>query len=147
MSEDEYSESLETEFRKLEGALLNDTVRLLAPSEPIQLGVQATVAEAIDRMVALHRAAVVIVDGDLVWFVERGGRTALSFSADGDLLAAGAAALAGAVRDGRLGRISLSRVDSHDVFGASGPALDALVGAGFAVTPRGLRVAAGGARA
>ncbi|WP_098457156.1 DEAD/DEAH box helicase [Flavimobilis soli] len=92
-------------------------------------------------------AVVVIVDGDLVWFVERGGRTALSFSADGDLLAAGAAALAGAVRDGRLGRISLSRVDSHDVFGASGPALDALVGAGFAVTPRGLRVAAGGARA
>jgi CBS domain-containing protein len=64
MSEDEYSESLETEFRKLEGALLNDTVRHLAPSEPIQLGDQATVSEAIDRMVAHHRAAVVVVDGD-----------------------------------------------------------------------------------
>jgi CBS domain-containing protein len=62
MSEDEYSESLETDFRKLEGALLSDTVRLLAPSEPIQFGVDATVAEAISRMVAKHRAAVVVVD-------------------------------------------------------------------------------------
>ena len=34
---DEYSESLDTEFRKLEGALLSDTVKLLAPSEPILL--------------------------------------------------------------------------------------------------------------
>jgi CBS domain-containing protein len=62
MSGDEYSESLETEFRKLEGALLNDTVRLLAPSEPIRLGVDATVRDAVERMVGQHRAAVVVVD-------------------------------------------------------------------------------------
>ena len=35
--DDEYTESLESDFRKLEGALLEDTVRLLAPSEPLRL--------------------------------------------------------------------------------------------------------------
>ena len=35
--EDEYSESLETGFLKLDEALLSDTVKLLAPSEPIRL--------------------------------------------------------------------------------------------------------------
>ena len=33
--QDEYSESVEVEFRKLEGALLNDAVNLLSPSEPL----------------------------------------------------------------------------------------------------------------
>ena len=64
MGEDEYSESLDSDFRKLEGALLNDTVRLLAPSEPIRLGPDATVRDAIERMVDQHRAAVVVVDAD-----------------------------------------------------------------------------------
>jgi CBS domain-containing protein len=61
---DEYSESLETEFRKTEGALLEDTVRLLAPSEPLKLGPHHSVARAIQAMVQNRRAAVVIVDGD-----------------------------------------------------------------------------------
>jgi len=62
--QDEYSESLETDFRKLDGALLNDTVQLLAPSEPIRLSADASVQDAITRMVDTHRAAVVIVDAD-----------------------------------------------------------------------------------
>lgn len=62
--EDEYSESLEAEFHKLEGALLNDAVNLLAPSEPIRLSPTATVDEAITKMLANRRAAVVIVDGE-----------------------------------------------------------------------------------
>jgi CBS domain-containing protein len=62
--EDEYSETLDSDFRKLEGALLNDTVRLLAPSEPIRLTAEATVQDAIDVMVAQHRAAVVVVDAE-----------------------------------------------------------------------------------
>lgn len=68
---DEYSESLdlpvpglESEFRKLEGALLSDTVDLLAPSEPIRLTEKATVAEAIEQLVAARRSAVVVVDDD-----------------------------------------------------------------------------------
>ena len=60
--QDEYSESLESDFRKLEGALLDDTVKLLAPSEPVRLTADATVQEAVAKMVANHRAAVVIVD-------------------------------------------------------------------------------------
>lgn len=61
---DEYSESLEHEFRQLEGALLSDTVRLLAPSEPLRLTPETTVEEAIQKMVANRRAAVVIVDAE-----------------------------------------------------------------------------------
>src|SRR3989304_5977873 len=61
--QDEYSESVEVEFRKLEGALLNDAVNLLAPSEPICLPATATVHEAITKMLASRRAAAVIVDG------------------------------------------------------------------------------------
>jgi len=61
--EDEYSESLETGFRKLDEALLSDTVKLLAPSEPIRLSPEATVDEAVTKMVDNRRAAVVIVDG------------------------------------------------------------------------------------
>jgi CBS domain-containing protein len=60
--DDEYSESLETEFRQLQGALLADTVKLLAPSEPLRLTAHTSVREAVARMVANHRAAVVIVD-------------------------------------------------------------------------------------
>ena len=59
---DEYSESLETEFRELEGALLADTVRILAPSEPLRLKADQSVARAIAAMVQNRRAAVVIVD-------------------------------------------------------------------------------------
>src|SRR6266850_7914437 len=71
---DEYSESLDAEFRKLEDALLSDEVRLLAPSEPIRVSPDASVAEAVTRMVDNHRAGVVIVDqaGRLVGiFTER----------------------------------------------------------------------------
>ncbi|MBI3625701.1 MAG: CBS domain-containing protein [Candidatus Rokubacteria bacterium] len=62
--QDEYSESLEVEFQKLQGALLNDSVSLLAPSEPIRFTANATVQEAITKMLANRRAAVVIVDGE-----------------------------------------------------------------------------------
>lgn len=59
---DEYSEALDGEFRKLEDALLSDEVRLLAPSEPICLSADASVADAVTRMVDNRRAGVVIVD-------------------------------------------------------------------------------------
>ena len=57
---DEYSEALDGEFRKLEDALLSDEVRLLAPSEPVRVSPDTTVAEAVARMVDNRRAAVVI---------------------------------------------------------------------------------------
>lgn len=59
---DEYSESLEAEFRQLEGALLSDTVQLLTPSEPLCVSPETTVHDAIGQMVASRRASVVVVD-------------------------------------------------------------------------------------
>jgi CBS domain-containing protein len=60
--DDAYSESLEHDFRELQGALLEDTVRLLAPSEPLRVRADHSVARAIGMMVQNRRAAVVIVD-------------------------------------------------------------------------------------
>jgi len=61
---DEYSETLGTEFRKLEDALLSDTVGLLASSEPIRLHESASVAEALQRMTEQGRGAVVVIDDE-----------------------------------------------------------------------------------
>ncbi len=58
------AESLESDFGVLEGALLSDTVKLLAPSEPITLPPEATVDEAVGKMVANRRAGVLVVDAE-----------------------------------------------------------------------------------
>ncbi|GAA1819072.1 ATP-dependent helicase [Luedemannella flava] len=85
-------------------------------------------------------ALVVTVGGDLALYVERGGRTLLSFVEDPDGLAAAARALADAVRSGALGPMSVERADGVTV--ASTPLADALTAAGFRATPRGLRLRA-----
>ncbi|MCZ7376194.1 ATP-dependent helicase [Micromonospora sp. WMMC250] len=83
-------------------------------------------------------ALVVQVGGDLVLYVERGGRTLLSFSDDADALAAAGKALADAVHSGALGAMSVERADGEAVH--SSPLRDALTAAGFRATPRGLRL-------
>ncbi|MDM4723140.1 ATP-dependent helicase [Micromonospora sp. WMMA1363] len=83
-------------------------------------------------------ALVVLVAGDLAFYVERGGRTLLSFTDDGDALAAAGKALADAVHSGALGAISVERADGEGVH--SSPLRDALTAAGFRATPRGLRL-------
>ncbi|MFI7605398.1 DEAD/DEAH box helicase [Micromonospora sp. NPDC049366] len=83
-------------------------------------------------------ALVVLVDGDLVLYVERGGRTLLSFTDDTDALAAAGKALADTVHSGALGAISVERADGEAVH--SSPLRDALTAAGFRATPRGLRL-------
>ncbi|RYV52440.1 ATP-dependent helicase [Pengzhenrongella frigida] len=88
-------------------------------------------------------AVVVLVDGALVLYVERGGRTLLSFCADDALLAAAASLLAGTARTGRLGRMTVQRGDGTALLGGASlhnPLGRALTGAGFAPTPRGLRL-------
>ncbi|MPZ25159.1 MAG: ATP-dependent helicase [Micromonosporaceae bacterium] len=85
-------------------------------------------------------ALVVIVAGELALYVERGGRTVLSYTEDPDGLAAAAKALAGAVHAGALGAISVERADGGAVHAS--PLRDALTAAGFRVTPRGLRLRA-----
>ncbi|GIJ26916.1 DEAD/DEAH box helicase [Micromonospora qiuiae] len=83
-------------------------------------------------------ALVVLVAGDLVLYVERGGRTILSFTADVDALTAAGKALADTVHTGALGPISVERADGEPV--RSTPLHDALTAAGFRPTPRGLRL-------
>ena len=56
-------------------------------------------------------AVVVLFDGDLVLYVERGGKTLLSWTEDPAALEPCAKALAGAVRDGALGRITVEKAD------------------------------------
>ncbi|MBV8293913.1 MAG: winged helix DNA-binding domain-containing protein, partial [Mycobacterium sp.] len=87
-------------------------------------------------------ALVVLVDGDLVWFVERGGRSLLTFSEDLDANRAAGAALAELVTAGRVSSILVERINGIAVLGpdASAPAVGALSDAGFARTPRGLRL-------
>ncbi len=87
-------------------------------------------------------ALVVLVDGSLVVYVERGGRTLLTFTEDADVLGAATAELAAAVRRGALGRLTVERADGEDILGRQDPLRAALESAGFVVTPRGLRLRA-----
>ncbi|WBB82369.1 ATP-dependent helicase [Micromonospora sp. WMMD882] len=83
-------------------------------------------------------ALVVLVGGELALYVERGGRTILSFTGDTDALTGAAKALADAVHSGALGAISVERADGEAVHAS--PLHDALTAAGFRATPRGLRL-------
>ncbi|RJL26530.1 Lhr family helicase [Bailinhaonella thermotolerans] len=83
-------------------------------------------------------ALVVLVDGALVLYVERGGKTLLSFT-DRHLQPA-VDALALAVREGALGKLTVERADGAPITGS--PLAHALEAAGFHPTPKGLRLRA-----
>jgi ATP-dependent Lhr-like helicase len=85
-------------------------------------------------------ALVVLNDGRLVLYVERGGKTLLSWTSDPALLVPAAAGLATAVRGGALGRLTVERADGTGVYET--PLAQALADAGFRPTPRGLRLRA-----
>jgi ATP-dependent Lhr-like helicase len=91
-------------------------------------------------------ALVVLVDGELAWFLERGGRSLLSFTAGGqEAHRAAAGALAVLVSAGRVDGILVEKVDGVPVLEPA-PSDDraavaaALLDAGFSRTPRGLRL-------
>ncbi|MFV8317457.1 ATP-dependent helicase [Mycobacterium sp. 23] len=88
-------------------------------------------------------ALVVLVDGELCWFSERGGRSLLTFADDPDANRAAAMALAELVSARRVASLLVERANGVSVLTPDGPAavaLDALVLAGFSRTPRGLRL-------
>ncbi len=85
-------------------------------------------------------ALVVAVDGTLVLYVERGGKTLLTWTEDLDALQPAVDALALAVRDGSLGKLAVERADGEMV--VTTPLGAALEAAGFRPTPRGLRLRA-----
>lgn len=83
-------------------------------------------------------ALVVLVDGELVLYVERGGKTLLTFTDREDALSAAADALAGLVKHRRVDRIVIEKANGETIHGSALSGV--LVGAGFAPTPRGLRL-------
>jgi ATP-dependent helicase Lhr and Lhr-like helicase len=83
-------------------------------------------------------ALVVLSGGKLVLYVERGGKTLLSWTSDPEVLVPAAAGLAEAVRGGALGRLTVERADGTGVYDT--PLAQALADAGFRPTPRGLRL-------
>jgi len=82
---------------------------------------------------------VVLVDGALTVYVERGGKTVLTFSDDAEALAAASVSLASIVRTG-LGKLRIEQVDGVSITGS--PLGIALGDAGFSATPRGLSLRA-----
>ncbi len=90
---------------------------------------------------------VVLVDGELTLYMERGGKTLLAWPSDPDgavlddaRLGAAAEALATAARAGSLGTVTVERVNGASAL--TSPFGTLLEGAGFIATPRGLRLRA-----
>ena len=90
-------------------------------------------------------ALVVLVDGNLAWFLERGGRSLLTFTDDPAANHSAAVALADLVAAKRVSSILVERIDGVPALapragGSESAALDGLADAGFARTPRGMRL-------
>ncbi|MBE4717616.1 DNA glycosylase AlkZ-like family protein [Pseudarthrobacter sp. AB1] len=85
-------------------------------------------------------ALVVMVDGALVLYVERGGKTLLAFSEDAAELSAAGAALMGVVTRGAVDKLIMEKVNGHGILDT--PVAAALAAAGAYSTPKGLRIRA-----
>ena len=79
---------------------------------------------------------VVIVDGTLVLYLERGGKSALAFTGDEALIAAAARDLAATARTRHLATLTIEQVNGAFVYGTG--VGRALRDAGFVESPRGL---------
>jgi ATP-dependent helicase Lhr and Lhr-like helicase len=118
---------------------------VLAATDPAQpygaaLPWPPTVGDVRHRPGRKAGALAVLVDGAAVLYVERGGRSILSFTEDTVTLRAAVQALARAVQQGWLGSLSVERADGEAALGS--PVAELLRDAGFRATPRGLRIRA-----
>ncbi|RNL49998.1 DNA glycosylase AlkZ-like family protein [Arthrobacter oryzae] len=85
-------------------------------------------------------ALVVLVDGALVLYVERGGKTLLAFTDDANILAAAGVALVGVVTRRAVDKLIMEKVNGHGILDT--PVAAALAHAGAYSTPKGLRIRA-----
>ncbi|MGO3153877.1 MAG: DNA glycosylase AlkZ-like family protein [Galactobacter sp.] len=105
------------------------------PALPVADG--ATTAATGHRPGRKAGAIVVLVDGELVLYVERGGKTVLCFDASESVLAAAAPELVRCLRTARVQKLSMNKVNGLPILDT--PLARALVGAGFGTLPSGLR--------
>ncbi len=119
---------------------------VLAATDPASpYGAAVPWPEQLDLTEATHRpgrkagALVVMVDGALVTYLERGGRTALTWTDDPVTLSLAARALADQVRHRALAALTVHRIDGTPALGDH-PFAAALQEAGFHTAPQGLRL-------
>jgi ATP-dependent Lhr-like helicase len=120
------------------------SVVTLAATDPANPYGAALAWPTVDSTGTKHRpgrkagSLVTLVDGALTLYVERGGKTLLTFIDDESVLAVAAASVAELVRLGRIDKLAIEKVNGAFVLGT--PAGAALRQAGFTETPRGLRM-------
>src|SRR5690606_14114161 len=114
--------------------------RVLAATDPANAYGAALAWPALDGVT--HRpgrkagALVVIVDGELALYLERGGRTVLAFTEDDDVLAAATRGLAQESTARRLETLTVEKVNGTGTYSA--PLARQLRQAGFVESPKGL---------
>ncbi|WP_406692193.1 ATP-dependent helicase [Saccharopolyspora sp. ID03-671] len=118
---------------------------VLAAADPAQpyggaLDWPAAMGETRHRPGRKAGALVVLVGGEAVFYVERGGKSLLSFTEDESALRAAAAGLARVVREGWLDQLSVERADGEGAWGSK--LAEVLTEVGFRATPKGLRLRA-----
>lgn len=82
-------------------------------------------------------AIVVLVDGDLALYVERGGRTTLAFPALNDATADVAVSFVSALRTARVAKLAIESINGDPIIGT--PLGEALLTAGCYASPRAIR--------
>jgi ATP-dependent Lhr-like helicase len=118
---------------------------VLAAADPAQpygaaLSWPAATGDTKHRPARKAGALAVLVDGVPALYVERGGRSLLTFTEEQEPLRAAARALSTAVREGWLGQLAVQRADGEHALGSD--MSEILQEAGFRATPKGLRLRA-----
>jgi ATP-dependent Lhr-like helicase len=134
-----YLDSVDPERREYQ------TVVLAAADPANPYGAALPWPESAHRPGRKAGALVALVDGQLTWFLERGGRTLLTFTDDAEAHHAAAGAVADLVGRGRVQSLLVEKVNGEpvlapDAAGDQASVVAALRDAGFARTPRGLRL-------
>ncbi|WGW11119.1 ATP-dependent helicase [Saxibacter everestensis] len=122
-----------------------ETVTLAAtdPANPYGAALPWPVREAAESQ---HRpgrkagALVVLCDGELTLYVERGGRTVLTFTEDEDSLKSAIESLAGTVKAGGVEKLVVEKADGEYIGGTRLAVM--MEAAGFYPSPKGLRIRA-----
>ncbi|NYE95834.1 ATP-dependent Lhr-like helicase [Psychromicrobium silvestre] len=125
-----------TEIRPNEALLLAAT----DPANPYGAALAWPALEAGHRPGRKAGALVIMVDGELVLYVERGGKTVLCFSADEAAISAAGAALVSSVLSKAVDKLAIEKVNGEGVLDTV--LAKALLAAGAYSTPRGVRIRA-----